>query len=76
MSHWYEEKLIRNQFFRKHQSDPMNIKPLLLVLPGRKYPVRGWYFGGIVNQWRSDDSPCDQKPTHWMPFPELPKDSK
>lgn len=36
--------------FAELHSDAMNIKPLLIVVPFRTYPVIGWYFGGLMQR--------------------------
>ena len=52
-------------------STPMEIKPILLCIPGQSSAVRGWFFGGLVNKFFMEGSPTPQNPTHWMPLPEL-----
>jgi hypothetical protein len=52
------------------QSSPEKIIPLLLAIPAySEYAVIGWYFGGLINEWRMNNSPSRQHPRYWMPCP-------
>jgi len=55
------------------QSTPMKVKMLLLAIEGREQAVRGWFMGGLVNEFYMEGSPSQWKPTHWMPIPEMPR---
>ena len=63
----------------EYHSNAMEYKPLLLAfddekeLRDRKHGVMGYYFGGLLNEWRIDGSPSEFHPTHWMPCPLTPK---
>jgi len=48
-------------------------KMLLLCVDFQPSPVRGWYYGGLLNEFRMEGSPSTVKPTHWMPLPEKPE---
>lgn len=67
---WLKADTIR--LLPQWHSDAMNIKPILIVLEERGYPVVGWYFGGLLNEFRMDGSPSKQFPTHWAPMPPKP----
>lgn len=54
------------------QSTPMKVTMLLLAIEGREQPVRGWFMGGLVNEFYMEGSPNQWKPTHWMPMPDMP----
>jgi len=47
-------------------------KMLLLVVEENETPVRGWYYGGLLNEFRMDGSPSAVKPRYWMPMPKRP----
>jgi len=68
---WYDPKEIVD--YPELHSSAMEIKPLLIVMPHLTKPCLGWYFGGLINQWRQEGSPSEQKPTHWRPMPDMPK---
>lgn len=53
-------------------SSALDIKHLLLAIPGREIAVRGWYLGGHTQEWREDGSPSAASPLFWMPLPPLP----
>ena len=57
-------------------TDPNNpegtLKMLLLVVPFHPTPVRGWFYAGRLNQFRSESSVGEVKPTYWMPMPTPP----
>lgn len=57
-------------------NDPNSVtgytKMLLLAVPGCQTAVRGWYYGGLLNEFRMDGCPQLVHPTHWMPMPALP----
>ncbi len=62
-------------------STAMEMKPLLLAIPGRAHAREGYYFGGLMQEWREGGSPSEAHPTHWMPMPvapanNLPPDAK
>ena len=57
------------------QSTPLKIKMLLLAIPGRDAAVRGWFMGGLVNEFYMEGSPSQWHPTHWMPMPAVPTTS-
>jgi hypothetical protein len=45
-------------------------KMLLLCVERHDTPVRGWYYGGLLNEFRMEGSPQAVYPTHWMPLPD------
>lgn len=51
---------------------PCGTKLLLLALPGSAAPVRGIFYGGLLNEFHLDGSDEAQHPTHWMPMPSMP----
>lgn len=54
-------------------SNPKGItKMLLLVVEHQETPVRGWFYGGMLNEFRMEGSPSTIKPLYWMPLPERP----
>lgn len=57
-------------------NDPGNItgitKMLLLVVDCNDTPVRGWYYGGLLKEFRMEGSPSTVKPLYWMPLPQRP----
>lgn len=55
------------------QSNSAEMIPLLLVMPGYKHPVIGFYFGSLLEQFRLQGSNSEVHPTHWMKMPELPR---
>jgi len=57
------------------QSTPMQVKMLLLAIEGREQPVRGYFMGGLVNEFYMEGSPSQWKPTHWMRMPDMPTTS-
>lgn len=67
---WFSPATIK--LMKKYHSDAMNIKPLLLVVPRQPHAVIGWYFGGLINDWRMAGSPTPVEPKLWMPLPEAP----
>lgn len=56
-------------------STPMQVKMLLLAIEGREQPVRGYFMGGLVNEFYMEGSPSQWKPTHWMRMPDMPTTS-
>ena len=55
----------------EYHSTAMRIVPVLLAVPGDKYPVKGWYIASI-QEWRIDGSPSQWTPTAWQPMPDMP----
>lgn len=57
-------------------SSAMEIRPLLLAFEPKgdtdKWPVVGYYLGGIIQEWRRQNSPSEWKPTHYRPMPNNP----
>lgn len=47
-------------------------KMLLLVVRENDTPVRGWYYGGLLNEFRMDGCPSEVEPLYWMPMPKRP----
>ncbi len=74
MSEWMLADTIK--LLPQWHSTPMLTKPILLALPFRQTAVIGWYFGGLIHEYRMDGSPSEVEPTHWMPLPKLPKHHK
>ena len=68
---WFSVETIH--LMKKWHSEAMNIKPLLLAIPGQGRAVIGWYLGGDLQEWRMEGTNSEQKPTHWMPLPKLPE---
>ncbi len=48
-------------------------KMLLLCVDSQPTPVRGWYYGGLLNEFRMEFCNNAVQPTHWAPLPKKPK---
>ena len=48
------------------ESDPLNIRRVLVKCEWYDTPVIGWY---ICGEWKVDGSPSTAPVTGWMPFP-------
>jgi len=57
-------------------NDPNSVtgvtKMLLLCVEYNENPVRGWFYGGLLNEFRMEGCPQAIKPSHWMPLPAKP----
>jgi len=57
--------------FQKLTSDWNEIIPVLIVLPGFRYPEMGFFVRGMG--WYQCGNPFPVEPTHWQQLPSLPK---
>jgi hypothetical protein len=69
---WMPAVVIGN--YPQYHSTAMDTKMMLLAIPERDDAVRGWYLGGLIQEFRMEGSPSTFNPTYWMPIPEMPPD--
>lgn len=56
-------------------SSAADMRPLLIVLDRYDTPQIGYYYAGLLNEWRLFGSPSEWTPEYWMPMPAMPNEN-